>query len=97
MVSGKLFRDIDVHLQEIFLCDKPFCGKSIILCGDLYQLPPVQGKPVYTHDTSVMQGLLGLELWKEFVFVELTEVMRQGGDKSFINVLNQVRISIYSR
>ena len=92
MVSSMLFRNIDMRLQEIYLCDKPFGGKSIILCGDLYQLPPVQGKPVYTYDTTYMQGLLGLELWRSFVMAELTEVMRQKGNAMFINLLNQARL-----
>ena len=91
MVSSRLFRDVDIRLREIFAIDKPFGGKPIILCGDLYQLPPVLGKPVYEHDVSFLQGLLSLELWKQFLLAELTEVMRQKGNDQFISLLNQVR------
>jgi len=75
IVSSRLFRDIDVRLREIFTCDRLFGGKSVILCGDLCQLPPV-GKPVYIHNTTFLQGLLGLELWRTFILAELTEVMK---------------------
>ena len=92
MVPNKLFKEIDLRLREIFSCDIPFGGKSVILCGDLYQLPPVNGKPVYMHDSSYIQGILGLELWRKFSIAELTEVMRQRGDFQFIDLLNQVRI-----
>ena len=92
MVPNKLIKEIDLRLREIFSCDIPFGGKSVILCGDLYQLPPVNGKPVYMHDSSYIQGILGLELWRKFSIAELTEVMRQRGDFQFIDLLNQVRI-----
>ena len=32
------------------------------------------------------------ELWKMFRLVELPEVMRQKGDTSFIDLLNQIRV-----
>lgn len=73
MVNSRLFKDIDLRLREVFACDKPFGGKPIILCGDQYQLPPVNGRPIYVHDSSCIQGLLGLELWSNFRIAELTE------------------------
>ena len=48
MVSKKVFYQIHQRLIEIFrLPDQPFAGKSILAVGDLYQLPPVNAKPVY--------------------------------------------------
>jgi len=44
------------------------------------------------HDSSYIQGILGLELWRKFCMAELTEVMRQRGDIKFIDLLNQVRL-----
>ena len=40
MVSGKLFYKIKKRLNEIFSPgeDIPFCSKSIVVCGDLYQM-----------------------------------------------------------
>ena len=31
-------------------------------------------------------------LWHKFKFAELTEVMRQRGDTTFINMLNRIRV-----
>lgn len=52
MVPNKLLFQIHQRLLEIFECslDAPFGGKSVSLCGDLYQLPPVRAKPVYIFD-----------------------------------------------
>jgi PIF1 helicase. len=55
MVSSKLLLNIHKRLCEIFgvVNEKLFAGKSILACGDLYQLPPVMARPVF--DT---EGLL---------------------------------------
>ena len=47
--SGKFFHQICKFPYERFssLQDVPFGGKSVLLCADLYQLLPVQGKPVF--------------------------------------------------
>ena len=49
MVSSKLFYQVHTRMNEIFCPgqDFPFGGKCVIVCGDLYQLPPVHGKPVF--------------------------------------------------
>jgi len=91
MVSSKLFQEINLRLREIFSCDKPFGGKPVIICGDLFQLPPVKGKPVYDFNSESLQGILNFELWDKFNVAELTEVMRQKGDDIFIDLLNKVR------
>ena len=54
MVSSKLFFQVHQRLLETFACptDIPFVGKPVILCGDLYQLLPVCGEPVFIFDES---------------------------------------------
>ena len=51
MVSNKLLLYIHQRLTEIFgtTNNAPFAGISIIACGDFYQLPPIQAKPVYAE------------------------------------------------
>ncbi|XP_066910247.1 uncharacterized protein [Clytia hemisphaerica] len=92
MVPSRLFRNIDSRLREIFSSDKPFGGKSVLLCGDLYQLPPIYRDPIYKADCSSMQSIVGFELWRSFQMAELTEVMRQRDDIDFVDLLNQVRL-----
>ena len=92
MVPSRLFRNIDSRLREIFGVEKPFGGKSVLVCGDLYQLPPIYKDPIYQVDCSSIQTLIGFELWRSFQMAELTEVMRQRDDIDFVDLLNQVRL-----
>ena len=91
MVSSKLLLDIHKRLNEIFAVtdDRPFAGKSIIVCGDLYQLPPVMAKPVFSTEGLLINVF---KLWHNFKLAELTETMRQKGDNSFIDLLNEIRV-----
>ena len=66
MVSSKLFYQVHKRMNEIFCPgqDFSFGGKSIIVCGDLYQLPPVRAKPVFIfNETETMKGFISSELW----------------------------------
>jgi len=67
---------IHQRLTEIFGCLEsiPFAGISVIACGDFYQLPPIQARPVYDEYKDAM---LNLSHCKYFKIAELTEVMRQ--------------------
>ena len=96
MVPSKLLFHIHQRLLEIFGClsNAPFAGKSVLVCGDLYQLPPVRAKPIFMFDgfSTLFQGVLSMDLWRNFKIAELTEVMRQKDDLVFINLLNKVRV-----
>eukprot|EP00111_Clytia_hemisphaerica_P014066 TCONS_00041399-protein len=91
MVSPKLLLQIHQRLCEIFgVSDRiPFANKTIIVSGDLYQLPPVRAKQVFSLDGFIISLL---KLWRNFQFAELDKVMRQQGDNTFIDLLNNVRI-----
>ena len=84
---------LNQRLIEIFGCgsNKPFAGIPIILCGDLYQLPPVRGKPIYMS-SQLVKGYITLDLWEMFQSAELTEVMRGRGDNLLIHKLNKIRV-----
>lgn len=75
MVSNKLLLHIYQRLIEIFGCSEeiPFAGISVIACGDFYQLPPIQAKPVYADYKHPMLNIS--HCWKYFRIAELTEVM----------------------
>ena len=95
MVSKKVFYQIHQRLIEIFnIPNKSFAEKSMLVVGDLYQLPPVNARPIcaasldFEHPTSYAIKYL----WEMFKFVELDEVMRQKEDKFFVDVLNKIRV-----
>ena len=95
IVSSMLFYQVHQRLNEIFEVsrDLPFAGSPVLVCGDLYQLPPVKGAPIYSS-TDNTKGYLSLELWNNFKIVELTEVMRHRGDLELISFLNKIRVGI---
>ena len=92
MVSSVSFFQVNKRLTEIFRYSgkEPFAQLPVIVCGDFQQLSPVKGFPVYNSAAS-LKGFLALDSWKKFQMVELTDVMRQRGNNSFIRVLNKIR------
>ena len=65
MVSSKLFYQIHKSLNEIFSPgqDVPLYRKSVLIRGDLCQLPPVRANPVFTFDdTETMERFRSRDL-----------------------------------
>ena len=95
MVSNKLLLHIHQRLVEIFGCspEVPFAGISIIVCGDFYQLPPIQARSVFADYKDAMLNIC--HPWQCFKIAELTEVMRQRGDQKLIDLLNSIRIGVF--
>jgi hypothetical protein len=76
-VGPKLLLKIDSRLREAFPHQQKMCfgGTSIILVGDLAQLPPVMDKPIYASHSNAKY------LWEQFTMViTLTTIFRQQGD-----------------
>ena len=50
MFSGKLFSQLNQTLINIFGCSKtiPFAGLSVLACGNLHQLPPINLPTLYS-------------------------------------------------
>ena len=91
MVSSILFWQLNQRLQEIFGCkNEPFTGLPVIIYDDLYQLPPVNGTPIF-NSKSPVKRLLTQNLWRMFPTAELTEVMQQREDLQFIQTLSKIR------
>ncbi|XP_030832522.1 uncharacterized protein LOC115920595 [Strongylocentrotus purpuratus] len=88
MVNQKLMSYIHGRLRQIKQSrdQTAFAGVSVIAVGDMYQLPPVLGTPLY-KDT------LNGALWNaNFKKVELEDIMRQKDDTQFAFLLNRLRV-----
>ena len=88
MLNDILFDKVSRVLQILRKNSKPFGGIQMVLVGDLYQLPPVEGR--YCFQSS---------LWPDchFEICELTQNMRQKDDEPFMEMLKRLRIGRCSR
>jgi ATP-dependent DNA helicase PIF1 len=78
---------IDEIARTVRKNEKPFGGLQVILCGDFFQLPPVN------RDDSKQGGfVVGSEVWRtmEPVICYLEEQHRQD-DMAFLEILNALR------
>ena len=96
MVRSDLFVAMDMRLQEITGCNKPFGGKQIILVGDFLQLPPVvKEKTEAEYLDRELGGHYAFQtaLWQQanLQCVCLQTVHRQGNDALFMKILNHLR------
>lgn len=90
-VGKRMFNFINLRLQEIKGCWKPFGGVSVIVFGDLCKLKPVMDSWIFTIPRVGIESI-GANLWQDhFTIFELEEIMRQKDDKSFAQLLNRLR------
>ena len=94
MVKADMLYQLDLKLQEIKeRRGVPFGGVMIAAFGDIFQLPPVAGRPAYARPTNVQyHNTFELEnRWEMLAVINLTENHRQGEDKPFADLLNRLR------
>eukprot|EP00873_Tetraselmis_striata_P007290 jgi/Tetstr1/427554/TSEL_017680.t1 len=86
MVSADMFDLLDRVGKAARRSDAPFGGVQLILCGDFFQLGPVQHR-------AGREFAFESDAWPTAVHhhVVLSRVMRQKGDTALIDVLNEVR------
>ena len=91
MVSNRTLLHVHQRLKDIFATpsDQIFAGLSILVLGDLYQLPPIRTKPVFEEYKNNIYNLY--HPWSVFQMIELTENMRQKDDRPFTDLLNRFR------
>ena len=100
MLSGTFLDNLD-RICKAFKrnFDKPFGGLQIVLCGDLFQLPPITKTPLRPAGTSPYKGedsatdfVVNSNAWKKsnLAMCYLTEQHRQD-DIAFLNILNAIR------
>lgn len=71
--------------QLLLRCKWTMHYPKIVLVGDFFQLPPVDGTPVYQHP-----------LWQQFKVLKLTHNHRQGMEGKFVEALNDLRYGDYT-
>ena len=84
-ITAAIAATIDDPVERRRKCAMPFGGLHMLFVGDLYQLPPVMGVPLYVPCTeeSKRNHRMGRELWESVnKFVELTKNWRMRADKS---------------
>ena len=97
MLSNLNLAYVHLRLDEIFGRDEWFGGVNVLFVGDILQLPPVNGAPVFDRITNKAVALkLGcmtsVNIWQDTViFDELTINERQKKDQAFSSMLDEVR------
>ena len=80
MVSSELFTFMSKLFQKIHNNSLEFGGVPVLTVGDLAQLPPVEGDPVFYSP-----------LWKSFFPLFLKLSHRQQDDNKFYDILQEIR------
>ena len=95
MVKADMLMQLDIRLQE--LTEKvgvPFGGIGVLVFGDLMQLPPCMGRPVFGEPLN--KDFLATHKidprWKMFQSILLEKNHRQGNDKTYAELLNRIRV-----
>lgn len=85
---------VDKICQKIRESEKPFGGLQVILCGDFFQLPPVN-----RQDSKNGSFITDSRVWLEgdFIVCYLTEQYRQKDDQSYTDILNGIRAGVLTR
>lgn len=99
MCGARLLYNIHMRLQEIKKCS-PNCmfgNVTIIAAGDLFQLPPIGDRKIYSRlNSKYSEDLLSLHdsIWQQcFLLHELTQIVRQK-DATFAKLLLRVRHNV---
>ena len=89
---------IHLRLEEIFGDSTNWFGATnVLFVGDILQLPPVNGQPVFARlDNKAIRSRLGcmasVNIWRDtVVYDELTINEHQKNDVQFVQVLDEVR------
>ena len=102
IVSSLNLTYIHMRLNDIFESTEWFGGKNVLFVGDILQLPPVNGSPLFAEVTQAAVkyriGSMGaINIWQDTVlYDELTINERQKTDQTFSDMLDCVRRGIKS-
>ena len=94
MVTPDQLYTIHRRLCDIFVSQDPFANLSVVLVGDLMQLPPVQGRYIFERPISDQYKAYYdiTDLWQLFVPIVLQHNHRQGESGEWADTLNRIRV-----
>ncbi|KAL2474964.1 ATP-dependent DNA helicase [Abeliophyllum distichum] len=80
MLGGAMIANVDLRCRDIFANNEAFGGISVVLVGDIHQLPPVFDSPLYSGNGSYMQqcGSLAYSVFNKCI--RLSHIFRQAGE-----------------
>lgn len=95
MVTSNMLDGVDIFLRKNLNSPRPFGGKTVVIVGDLFQLPPVVSGTMaeFYYQMYTTAYFFGSRVMKHinFEFVELQKVRRQN-DQVFIDILSDIRL-----
>jgi ATP-dependent DNA helicase PIF1 len=93
MMSTSKFDKLNRILRDVRNNPKPFGGVKVVMCGDPFQLPPVEKKeeikPEYVGKTYFFESDNFDNLINKVVYLD--QIFRQEGDTVFKAILNEAR------
>lgn len=85
---------VDQIMRAVRDNDAPFGGLQVVLCGDFFQLPPVNRR-----DSRQGSFVISSEVWQQNVFsvCYLEKQYRQSDDELYTQILNGIRAGFLTR
>ena len=99
LVQAEMLYQMHYRLyKEIFQNDLPFGGVAMVFFGDIMQIPPVKGTPVFAdikkNPQCELEQLIR-NLWHNLSVIILKTNHRQGEDRAYADILNRLRVGIH--
>ena len=102
MISVDNLYYINQRMMDIFDSKDDFGGRALILVGDVLQLPPVMGRPIFSEPRMLKNRILKNmtnkhdeaigDLWQNLQVVVLKRNFRQGEGDPWTDLLNRARV-----